>query len=175
MNLRGDHDLVVVANRLPIQRAQHGDDWETSPGGLVRAMFSVLHHRRGGIRIGVRLLQWPEAGGTGSGTGPEPAGRLLGVEADERSRISRELHDGLGQILTSIALFAKSIEDEVPPAQRRRVASLRMLVDDALVSTRSLVWSLRPAELHRSGLLDSLTRLARGVREQAGLRFTPVG
>jgi signal transduction histidine kinase len=113
------------------------------------------------------VLQGP---GTEAGTGTEPAGRLLGVEADERSRISRELHDGLGQILTSIALFAKNIEDDVPAAQRRRLASLRMLVDDALVSTRSLVWSLRPAELNRSGLLDSLTRLARGVREQAGLR-----
>src|SRR5258707_348661 len=150
--------------RMRVPDRQH--DWR-----LVEVVATnLLHHRRGGIRIGVRLIQWPEAGGTGRGTGPEPAGRLLAVEADERSRISRELHDGLGQILTSIALFAKSIEDEVPPAQRRRVASLRMLVDDALVSTRSLVWSLRPAELHRSGLLDSLTRLARGVREQAGLR-----
>jgi len=44
----GRHDLVVVANRLPVQRsATPVDDWETSPGGLVRAMFSVLHHRRG--------------------------------------------------------------------------------------------------------------------------------
>jgi len=44
----GAHDLVVVANRLPVQRGQaRTDDWETSPGGLVRAMLSVLHHRRG--------------------------------------------------------------------------------------------------------------------------------
>ena len=48
MSRRGGHDLVVVANRLPVQRAHDGgDDWETSPGGLVRAMLSVLHHRRG--------------------------------------------------------------------------------------------------------------------------------
>ena len=48
MSKRGGHDLVIVANRLPVQRAHDGsDDWETSPGGLVRAMLSVLHHRRG--------------------------------------------------------------------------------------------------------------------------------
>jgi signal transduction histidine kinase len=102
--------------------------------------------------------------------GAAEGGRLLGVEPDERARIARELHDGLGQILTSIALFAKAIEDEVPAAHRRQVASLRSLVDEALVSTRSLVWSLRPAELNRSGLMYSLTRLARGAGEQAGLR-----
>jgi trehalose 6-phosphate synthase len=47
MNQRGGHDLVIVANRLPVQRASDGSDWETSPGGLVRATLSVLHHRRG--------------------------------------------------------------------------------------------------------------------------------
>jgi trehalose 6-phosphate synthase len=48
MSNRGGHELVIVANRLPVQRAQDGsDDWEMSPGGLVRATISVLHHRRG--------------------------------------------------------------------------------------------------------------------------------
>jgi trehalose 6-phosphate synthase len=44
----GGHDLVIVANRLPVQRGTTAtDDWETSPGGLVRALFSLLHHRQG--------------------------------------------------------------------------------------------------------------------------------
>src|SRR5258707_468839 len=65
--------------RMRVRDGQHD-------GRLVEVVATnLLHHRRGGIRIGVRLLQWPEAGGTGSGTGPEPAGRLLAVEADERS------------------------------------------------------------------------------------------
>jgi trehalose 6-phosphate synthase len=48
MSDRGGHDLVVVANRLPVQRAHDGsDEWETSPGGLVRAVLGALRHRRG--------------------------------------------------------------------------------------------------------------------------------
>jgi trehalose 6-phosphate synthase len=47
MSQRGGHDLVIVANRLPVQRTSDEGDWETSPGGLVRATLSVLHHRRG--------------------------------------------------------------------------------------------------------------------------------
>ncbi len=41
----GRHDLVVVANRLPVQHVD--DTWQTSPGGLVRAMLGVLRTRHG--------------------------------------------------------------------------------------------------------------------------------
>ncbi len=39
------HGLVVVANRLPIQRV--GDEWQTSPGGLVRALLGVVRAQHG--------------------------------------------------------------------------------------------------------------------------------
>jgi PAS domain S-box-containing protein len=149
---------------VPVGRVRVTDRHSTWRTVEVNAT-NLLHQPAGGIRIGARLVERPRPD-----TDAGPAGRLLVVEPDERARISRELHDGLGQILTSIALFAKTIEDDVPLAQRRRVTSLRKLVDDALVSTRSLVWSLRPPELNRSGLLSSLARLAQGAREQAGLR-----
>ena len=38
-------ELVVIANRLPVRRAEHG--WETSPGGLVAALAPVLAKRQG--------------------------------------------------------------------------------------------------------------------------------
>ena len=38
-------DLVVVANRLPVRWV--GDQWETSPGGLVRALAPILSAREG--------------------------------------------------------------------------------------------------------------------------------
>jgi trehalose 6-phosphate synthase len=40
------YDLLVLANRLPVQQGD-GDSWETSPGGLVRAMLAVLRGRQG--------------------------------------------------------------------------------------------------------------------------------
>jgi trehalose 6-phosphate synthase len=46
------HDLVIVANRLPVQRSGNGRSrWETSPGGLVRALLPVLR-ARGGAWVG---------------------------------------------------------------------------------------------------------------------------
>jgi trehalose 6-phosphate synthase len=62
MTVSERHHLVVVANRLPVQRAGDAGAWETSPGGLVRAMMGVLH-RKGGAWVG-----WPGY----TGPAPEP-------------------------------------------------------------------------------------------------------
>src|ERR1700679_4208367 len=42
-------DLVVVANRLPVQHSSKNgtDGWRPSPGGLVSALTSVLQNRNG--------------------------------------------------------------------------------------------------------------------------------
>ena len=38
--------LVIAANRLPIALNRDGD-WETSPGGLVRALLPIVQESRG--------------------------------------------------------------------------------------------------------------------------------
>jgi trehalose 6-phosphate synthase len=43
----GGHDLVIVANRLPVHHESGDSPWEPSPGGLVRAMLGVIQSRRG--------------------------------------------------------------------------------------------------------------------------------
>jgi alpha,alpha-trehalose-phosphate synthase [UDP-forming] len=46
----GTYDLVVVANRLPVDfsvRADGGVDWQRSPGGLVTALEPVMRHAEG--------------------------------------------------------------------------------------------------------------------------------
>ena len=45
--MTGRHDLVIVANRLPVHHDAGDSPWEPSPGGLVRAMLGVTHSRQG--------------------------------------------------------------------------------------------------------------------------------
>ncbi len=42
----GAHEIVIVANRLPVERDPDGG-WRTSPGGLVRALLPLLRERQG--------------------------------------------------------------------------------------------------------------------------------
>lgn len=85
--------------------------------------------------------------------------RIVTAQEAERERVALELHDGLGQILTSISLFASDLEDEVPPASRARASRVNELVRRAIADSRRLVWSLRPPELERLGLVPALRRL----------------
>ncbi len=96
--------------------------------------------------------------------------RILDPEPDERAYFARELHDGLGQILTSLSLFARSIEGELRGHQRRRLAALRVLADEALATTRSLAWSLRASVAPPEGLAGSLRSLAATIGSRTGLK-----
>jgi PAS domain S-box-containing protein len=86
--------------------------------------------------------------------------RVVRAQEEERERVALELHDGLGQLLTSVALFASDLEDEVPEAARGRAVRVNELIRRAIVDSRQLVWSLRPPELERLGLVAALRRLA---------------
>ncbi|HYZ13730.1 MAG TPA: PAS domain S-box protein [Actinomycetota bacterium] len=89
--------------------------------------------------------------------------RIVRAQEEERERVALELHDGLGQLLTSISLFASDLELEVPPRARPRAVRVTELVRRAIADSRQLVWSLRPPELERLGLVPAVRRLAEDV------------
>jgi signal transduction histidine kinase len=89
--------------------------------------------------------------------------RIVRAQEEERERVALELHDGLGQVLTSISLFASELEEAVPPEARPRAVRVNQLIRRAIIDSRRLVWSLRPPELERLGLVPALRRLAEEV------------
>jgi len=98
------------------------------------------------------------------------AGRVVRAQEEERQRVARELHDSLGQSLTSIALYARSLEETVGGEERERLSKLAGTAEKAVIETRRLVWSLRPPELDELGLVPALERLASDVEEAKGVR-----
>ena len=123
--------------------------------------INLLDHQAGVIRVSARIGRDDEES--------RSAVRILDPQPDERAFIARELHDGLGQILTSLSLFARSIEGELEGHQRRRLAALRVLADEALATTRSLAWSLRASAVPPEGLAASLRSLAETIESRTGL------
>lgn len=93
------------------------------------------------------------------------------VQEDERRRLARELHDGLGQNLTLLKnqLDALASDGGVPAEVRARLSSAVALCTETLEDTRALSRMLRPQILDDLGIEAALAWLARSVGESADL------
>jgi signal transduction histidine kinase len=88
------------------------------------------------------------------------------VEEEERRRIARDLHDGVGQNLSALRHRVEAVRVRASAAED--IASLDeaiALCDQALAETRSLVRLLRPQILDDLGLEAALRWLARSCEE----------
>jgi len=78
------------------------------------------------------------------------AAHLLSVREEERARISREVHDELGQSLTAVKMDLAWLEARLPQRDGQmleRVRSTRQLADSIIQSIRRISTELRPAVL----------------------------
>ncbi|MDB6164019.1 MAG: histidine kinase, gyrase and HSP90-like ATPase family protein [Xanthomonadaceae bacterium] len=94
------------------------------------------------------------------------------VQEDERRRLARELHDGLGQNLTALKHRLGQIGSQLTPQQtdvRDRLETAMALCATALEDTRSLSRLLRPPILDDLGLEPALNWLARGLQDTIGV------
>jgi signal transduction histidine kinase len=96
------------------------------------------------------------------------------VQEDERRRLAREIHDGLGQTLTALThqlerLQQKLAGDPSGELQARLADSVEM-ARLALNESRELSRLLRPPVLDDLGLAAGLSWLARTLEQRTGLR-----
>jgi PAS domain S-box-containing protein len=94
---------------------------------------------------------------------------VLQVAAREQQRIGGDLHDGLGQQLTGVALLLKGVTKKLGPLAGRGVRDevdrVIRLVNDAIESTRSLARGLSPVSAGHNGLQVALQELAIRTRD----------
>jgi signal transduction histidine kinase len=84
-------------------------------------------------------------------------GRLIGAQEEERRRIARELHDGVGQDLAGLVLGLEAVERSPGTIE---VAELKQLARSTAQQVRELIVDLRPRVLDDLGLGAGLRWLA---------------
>ncbi|HEY8869294.1 MAG TPA: GAF domain-containing sensor histidine kinase [Candidatus Limnocylindrales bacterium] len=85
--------------------------------------------------------------------------RLVAAREEERRRIRRDLHDGLGPTLAAIGMRAEVAADIAgrdPVGAAQVLGELRLEVQSALADIRRLVDALRPPALDELGLVGAL-------------------
>jgi len=97
------------------------------------------------------------------------AQRTLEAQEAERLRVSRELHDEIGQLLTGALLRLSNLERRVADDLRPEVADAREDVRRSMDEVREIAHQLRPPVLEELGLASALTALAGDVAQHAGL------
>lgn len=90
------------------------------------------------------------------------SGARVQAQEDERRRIAREIHDGLGQMLTAIKFNLEILEDMITAGkdERERIDDMKNLLDSVMKEAREISYNLMPSVLEDFGLAPALQLLS---------------
>ena len=96
--------------------------------------------------------------------------RLLSMQDEERRRIARDLHDGLGQELAVAKMvLGKSLGPNSTPAEKQVANEASEIIDRAIQQVRSMSHLLHPPLLDEVGLLSALSWYMEGLTKRSGI------
>jgi signal transduction histidine kinase len=98
---------------------------------------------------------------------------LQTVREEERKGIAREIHDELGQNLTTLKLHLSLLTEELPPGNEALRDKFRGMIDDidvTIQSVKRLISSLRPGLLDDLGLVAAIEWQAEEFQRRTGIR-----
>ncbi|HKQ38172.1 MAG TPA: histidine kinase [Verrucomicrobiae bacterium] len=97
--------------------------------------------------------------------------RVLCVQEEERKRISRELHDEVGQALTAVNVHL-AMARKTPQAAAEQIAEAQKLVEQTMAAVHQFARELRPAMLDDLGLAAALRSHIQSFTERTKLVVT---
>jgi PAS domain S-box-containing protein len=97
--------------------------------------------------------------------------RMMTMQDEERRRIAREIHDGLGQELAAAKMILDGIlARDSSPYLRQASQDASQLIDRAISQVRTISHLLHPPLLDEVGLVSALRWFLEGLSERSGIR-----
>ena len=98
--------------------------------------------------------------------------KLLDVQEEERSRIAREIHDELGQLLTALKMDIGGLlisAEPLNPDQKMMARRIRQALTQTISSVQRISAELRPAALDDFGLIAAIESDVHTFEERTGV------
>lgn len=139
--------LVIISDR-PSAYAPEDIDLLTTVAELIRDAIEIIH-----------LRQQAEAGAV----------------AQERTRLARELHDSVTQLLYSLNLHLHVVlklfpDGEIPKNLQKSLDEMPVILNQAIKETRNLIFELRPSAVEEEGLFYALTARLETVEQRVEMK-----
>ncbi|HVC10145.1 MAG TPA: PAS domain S-box protein [Burkholderiales bacterium] len=102
----------------------------------------------------------------------ELSARVQEAREEEKTRIARELHDELGQLLTALKMDLTWLRERLPaaPEAAAKVEQMNALLDQTVGSVRRIAADLRPLMLDDLGFLDAAVWLVEDFSRRSGVQ-----
>jgi signal transduction histidine kinase len=158
----------VTRRFASFQRGLHALLWQSLALGVLVALTAVIRLRIVERRTVEQRLHAEEA----ERQLRQLSQQLVATQEEERKKLSRELHDHVGQMLTALRMELGRIDRVRGPVDaeiRAAVAECRQLVDNVVRTVRDLSLGLRPSMLDDFGLQPALEWHIRDVSRRYGL------
>jgi signal transduction histidine kinase len=100
--------------------------------------------------------------------------QILNVQEEERKRISRELHDEVGQALTAVNVNLAVLKKAASGNNgqfHRKISDAQILLEQTMETVHNFSRELRPAMLDDLGLVPALRSFVKSFSERTGVRI----
>jgi two-component system CheB/CheR fusion protein len=100
--------------------------------------------------------------------------RVISAQDTERKRLARELHDGVGQILSGVKYRLQALPGKMTlrGGAEAKILKVGGFLDHAIAEIRRVSQNLMPSELEDLGLEPALLALCREFKERSGVHVT---
>lgn len=99
------------------------------------------------------------------------ASQIVEAQEEERKRIAKDIHDGIGQMLTALKFNIESINFDEKDTIRPKVDKLKGLLGDLIKEVRAVTFNLTPPELLDYGVIPTLSKLTDQLSKLTGKRI----